>query len=493
VFEATDRALFLDYFRVPYRSAGGVDLLWPALPAGHPLRECGVMVKQENGASARRLAWVTNAGLAAHGVSPRASCLDEIPIFAAVLDDETASDWLAEVPGDWAPHMALLDGRGRRVASVWREEETGSVFLPFDPSEAIEAYWSESYKVIGSATKTRVRKLAGAAYYGVRPLIPRRVQIGLRRVASRLQARAAFPRWPLETGLHDLYEFLFGLLGELGQEPIPWIAPWPNGYSWALVLTHDVETQRGYEQLDLLREVEVASGRRSSWNFVPGRYAVDDEVVRRLTDEGFEVGVHGLYHDGRDVAPAFVAERRPAMAAAAARWRAKGFRSPATRRVWDVMPTLGFDYDSSYPDTDPFEPDGGGCCTWLPFFNRELVELPITLPQDHTVFTILRQTDESMWLEKAQELRRRGGLALLITHPDYMLDEPPRAAYARFLGALSSDQTAWSALPREVSAWWRRRAASHLERVEGHWQIVGPAAGEGRIAFAPAYAGGVTS
>jgi hypothetical protein len=219
---------------------------------------------------------------------------------------------------------------------------------------------------------------------------------------------------------------------------------------------------------------------------------VEDDVVRRLTDDGFEVGVHGLYHDGRDVAPAFVAQRRPAMAAAAARWRAKGFRSPATRRVWDVMPTLGFDYDSSYPDTDPFEPDGGGCCTWLPFFNRDLVELPITLPQDHTVFTILRRSDESLWLEKTEQLRRRGGLALLITHPDYMLDEPPRQAYARFLAALSSDETAWSPLPREVSSWWRRRAASHLERVEGRWKIVGPAADEGRIAFAPAYAGAVT-
>jgi hypothetical protein len=491
VFEATERSLFLDYFRVPYRAVGGVDDLWPSLPATHPLQDCGVMVKQEDAASERRLAWVTSVGLVAHGVPPRASRLGEIPIFAAVLDDETASDWLAEAPGNWTPRMPLLDARGGRVGSVWHDEESGSVFLPFDPSDAIEAYWSESYKLIGSAAKTRLRALAGRAYYGVRPMIPRRVQIGLRRVASRLQARATFPRWPLETGLHDLYEFLFGLLGELGQEPVPWIAPWPNGYSWALVLTHDVETQRGYEQLDLLREVEVASGRRSSWNFVPGRYAVDDEVVRRLTDDGFEVGVHGLYHDGRDVTPPFVAERRPAMAAAAARWHAKGFRSPATRRVWDVMPTLGFDYDSSYPDTDPFEPDGGGCCTWLPFFNRDLVELPITLPQDHTVFTILRRSDESLWLEKTDQLRRRGGLALLITHPDYMLDEPPREAYRRFLDALSSDKTAWSALPGEVSSWWRRRAASHLERVDGRWRIVGPAAGEGRIAFAPAYAGGV--
>jgi hypothetical protein len=46
------------------------------------------------------------------------------------------------------------------------------------------------------------------------------------------------------------------------------------------------------------------------------------------------------------------------------------------------MPLLVFDYDSSYPDTDPYEPPPGGCCTWLPYFNEELIELPITLAQD---------------------------------------------------------------------------------------------------------------
>jgi hypothetical protein len=487
VFEASEPALFLDYFRVPYRPVDRSGPLWPTLASTHPLQECGIIRKPENGGSERRLTWATREALAAHHILPRASRLGSISIFAAVLPDDIAADWLIEAPGRWTPRLPLLDTRGLQFASVWHDEDSGSYFLPFDPSEGIEAYWSEGYKMIAASRMTRFRKLAGAAYYRARPVIPRPMQIGLRRLASRVQSRSSFPQWPLETGLHDLYELLFGLLGEVGQEPIPWIAPWPNGYSWALVLTHDVETKRGYENLELLRDVEVASGRRSSWNFVPGRYVVDDEVVRRLAGDGFEIGVHGLYHDGRDVAPACVSDRLPAMTAAAKRWSATGFRAPATRRVWHVMPTLGFDYDSSYPDTDPFEPDGGGCCTWLPFFNGETVELPITLPQDHTLFRILRHRDESMWLMKAEELRRRGGLALMITHPDYMLDSPPREAYGRFLEALAGDPTAWSALPREVSSWWRRRAGSHLERVDGRWEIVGPAAGEGRIAFAPVY------
>jgi hypothetical protein len=154
------------------------------------------------------------------------------------------------------------------------------------------------------------------------------------------------------------------------------------------------------------------------------------------------------------------------------------------------MPLLGFDYDSSYPDTDPYEPQSGGCCTWLPFFNDKLVELPITLPQDHTLFTILGHTDASTWVEKARYLRRRGGMALLITHPDY-LHGATVSSYARFLETFADDSSVWRAVPREVSAWWRRRAASNVERHAGEWRVAGPAAGEASIRYASPSPGAV--
>jgi hypothetical protein len=165
----------------------------------------------------------------------------------------------------------------------------------------------------------------------------------------------------------------------------------------------------------------------------------------------------------------------------AKRWGAVGFRSPATHRTWGLMPLLGFDYDSSYPDTDPFEPQGGGCCSWWPFFNGDLVELPITLPQDHTLFAILRRDDESAWVEKASLLRDRGGMSLLITHPDYMLEPRFTALYGRFLEAFAGDDRMWHALPRDVSAWWRRRAASTVESRDGEWRVVGPASDEAAV------------
>jgi peptidoglycan/xylan/chitin deacetylase (PgdA/CDA1 family) len=232
-----------------------------------------------------------------------------------------------------------------------------------------------------------------------------------------------------------------------------------------------------------MRDVELEAGYRSSWNLVPEGYDVDPALVHELSEAGFEVGVHGLRHDGRDFSSSAVLEERLVrIRSYAARWQATGYRSPSTLRVWDRMPGLGFDYDSSYSDTAPFEPQPGGCCSMLPYFNQDLVELPITLPQDHTLFVILGHDDESLWLQKAALIKAERGMALLLTHPDYAT--PPRLdAYRRFLEAHASDSTAWRALPRDVSAWWRSRAASRLERHGDGWRIVGPASERGRILF----------
>ena len=167
----------------------------------------------------------------------------------------------------------------------------------------------------------------------------------------------------------------------------------------------------------------------------------------------------------------------------AERWQAKGFRSPATLRSAELMPLLGFDYDSSYTDTAPFEPQAGGCCTWLPYMIEDLVELPITLTQDHTLFDLLGHRDESVWVEKARFLRQRGGMALVLTHSDYV-DQPYLLdSYRGLLEEFADDSTAWKALPRDVSDWWRRRSNSSLEEIGGEWCVVGPAQREARVEF----------
>ena len=455
MFTADGDFLLFDYFRVPYRRSGDI----------------GDLGTVRADATGRLLLYPRRSSTE----RPQAFALDAMRLFGSVVDE---CDMQRRLPDDgWEPLSWLRLQHGAATAA-WRNAR-GDVALAFDPAEIVTSFWSEAW----AAGRWADHAWAGfrRAYYCVRPALPRPAQIAARRAVSHVQARAAFPAWPVENSLHDFYDWMFALLKELAGSPIPAIDLWPDGHRWALVLTHDVETECGLANIHLLREIERVRGYSSSWSFVPRRYEVGRAVVEDLRSAGCEVAVHGLRHDGRDVRPlSSLMERLPEMRRYAESWGAVGFRSPATHRDWDAMRLLGFDYDSSYPDTDPFEPQPGGCCSWLPFFNESLVELPITLTQDHTLLTILRR-DERGWIEKARHLRDRGGMALLLTHPDYMLTRSARGAYARFLDAFAEDGTVWRALPREVSEWWRRRAASSLGQGDGGWVVTGPASTDGRV------------
>jgi peptidoglycan/xylan/chitin deacetylase (PgdA/CDA1 family) len=308
------------------------------------------------------------------------------------------------------------------------------------------------------------------------------VQLALRRRFLRVQERTAFPGWPQETALHDLEAHVLGLAERAAGGPLPWIAPWPGGRQWAVVLTHDVEHAAGLDRIDAVRAVEERTGLRSAWYFVPERdYTVTPERIDSLEHDGHEVALHGLRHDGRDLSEGTFDERLPAMQAYAARWGAIGFRSPATHRDWGRIGRLGLDHDSSWSDVARYEPQAGGSCSVLPFFVGDVVELPITLPMDHTLFELLGQRDASAWLEKCAFLRARGALAVLLTHPDYLLEDDLLAVYERFVAEVAADASAWHALPRDVSRWWRQRAASRLVESGQGWAIEGPAEGRGEV------------
>jgi hypothetical protein len=488
VFESSTDFLLFDQFRIPYRIVSSERQPWlVGLSERHPLRGCGELSWRKSEPRRAALRWPRFEGEHSPfrgSVRPGSYRLGPVRIHGSVLPDDVCGRWLNETQVRWSKSTPILSEGGKHVASEWGADD-GSTFLPYDPSEVIRNYLSEAYLDLdGSGLGASAKRAAMPAYYWLRPMLPRAVQLRMRRLFSKVQARTQFPRWPIETALHDFYTLLLRHVTDAAGEAIPSLAPWPNGHSWALVLTHDVETAVGYENMRVFLDLEREHGYRSSWNFVPKRYAIEDVTVEGLKRNGFEVGIHGLYHDGRDLESLRVlAERLPMIREFAERWHAVGFRSPATHRQWALMPLLGFDYDSSYPDTDPFEPQSGGCCTWLPYFNQDMVELPITLPQDHTLFEILQEEDGRRWIEKAEHIRREGGMALLITHPDYALTDRPVRAYRALLERFATDATAWRALPCQVSMWWRRRAASQLERTAGGWRVVGPAASEASIIY----------
>jgi hypothetical protein len=476
VFESSRPFAFFDYFRVPYKVTSGAD---DGLPEGIGRLFLG----DPAGTLGRSLLWLNAGGYGPRRGSRRVGRyrLNGFTFVGRVATKSPAV-MLETVGAGWRPTDPILDARGNPVSAIWRNDD-GSVFLPFDPGEVMHFLWSEKYTTVGSrALQGMARGLMVRGYYVVRPLLPRRTQLAMRRQFASRQGPPSFPAWPIEHSLHDLYAWLFDTVTSVAGRPVPWIDPWPDGRSWALVLTHDVETAVGYADMALLRDGERAHGYRSSWNFVPERYEVDDDTLTELRDDGCEIGVHGLRHDGRDLASRRLLDQRlPAIREHAAKWGAVGFRSPGTQRSWDLMPRLGFDYDTSYPDTDPYEPQPGGCCTYLPFFNEQTVELPITLPQDHTLFEILQHQDGALWTDKARDIRARGGMVLVLTHPDYARNEGVALAWKQLLDEFADDESVWQALPREVASWWRRRDESSLLPDADGWGVQGPAAGEARV------------
>ena len=265
---------------------------------------------------------------------------------------------------------------------------------------------------------------------------------------------------------------IWPILETAGRPPDGWQG-WPEGKHFSLVLTHDVETQAGHDKCRRVMDLEESLGFRSLFNFVPERYNVSPELRREMAARGFEIGVHGLVHDGRLFASRRTFEARtPRINDYLRMWKAEGFRSPSMRRNLQWIGELDIEYDLSTFDTDPFEPESSGVRTIFPFVitdpstGKSYVELPYTLPQDSTLFVIFCQHSSTIWKKKVDWIAAKGGMALINTHPDYMAcDERlpkshmlyPAVFYGRFLQYVRDryGESMWHALPRQVSRYCR--------------------------------------
>jgi hypothetical protein len=336
-----------------------------------------------------------------------------------------------------------------------------------------DVYLRERYQ------RTSLRHATLAAYYAARPLVPRATQLAARRAYARIQERRSFPAWPIEPLLVEhRYAQLRRRIRDADTDAVPLVGYWPDGCRFAFMLTHDVESAKGIERIPELLELERRYGMVSCWNFVAEDYPIPAETFELIREAGGEVGLHGVHHDGR----LFQSRRSfeaalPSLRYHAAAWDAVGFRSPGTHRNAEWMPLLPSLYDSSFPDTDPFEPYPGGCCSILPYFLGDLVELPITLAQDHTLWEILRLSSIAIWRRKADWLIAHHGLVSVIIHPDYVDSGARLGLYEQLLAYLRErldENDGWHALPRDVAAWWRARRDLHIETVGGMAWIEGP-------------------
>ena len=367
-----------------------------------------------------------------------------------------------------------------------------TVRLPFDFIDVIENLRRERYrrnmslgKQAFSAGKS-VRKL----YYFIREWLPVSVRRQLQQIYLRDWKELPFPAWPVDFTVDNLHqEFLRLLMETTGMQRVPFIWFWPDGAPSCLIMTHDVETSAGRDFTFKLMELDASRGIKASYEVVPEeRYEVPDEYVRQIRDGGCEFNVHDLSHDGqlyqkRDV----FLQRAKKINQYIKKFHAHGFRAGIMYRNLDWYDAYEFSYDMSVPNVAHLEPQRGGCCTVMPFFVGDILELPLTTTQDYSMFYILNDRSINLWKTQLDLIRKRNGLMSFISHPDYLINRSNRQVYESLLDYLQqmmARESVWAALPGDVDRWWRARRQMKLVPSGDNWEIVGPEKERARLAYA---------
>lgn len=397
-------------------------------------------------------------------------------------DGVTCYGRYAEKPPAKSPAENLPDALGDIAI------KDGTAYLPFDPAQVANNLRCEVYAGDWRA-KMPMAALA-KAYYWVRPLLPVGVRRHLQKAHLKVRADVPFPRWPIDSSVDDLMRRLLLLsLKCSNQEQIPFIWFWPEGASGCAILTHDVETTLGRDFCSTLMDIDDAYGFKASYQIVPeDRYIVSKAFLDSIRNRGSEIAVHDLNHDGhlyRDHHQFL--QRAVKINSYATEFRAEGFRAGVLyrRQLW--YDALKFAFDMSVPNVGHWDPQRGGCCTILPYFLGDILEIPVTTTQDYTLFHILDDYSIDLWKQQIAMILEKNGLLSFIIHPDYIVNPRERNIYEQllaYLAELRKKEKIWATTPGEVNRWWRQRAGMQLVEREGKWEIEGGGKERAQIAYA---------
>jgi hypothetical protein len=366
----------------------------------------------------------------------------------------------------------------------------GRVVMPFDLADVVTNLREERY---GRSTEPAAGLTSAAVaeqlYYWLRPMMSVGVRRHLQQIRLRDWQQIPFPRWPVDTTVDDLMRATVGeLLRASGAERLPFVWFWPDGAPSCTMMTHDVEGERGLEFCDTLIGLDAEFGIRAAYQLVPEGpvdvWPYADAIRRR----GCEVNLHDLNHDGRLYrTKAQFLERARRINEYARQHGCRGFRSGAMYREQSWYGAFAFEFDMSVPNSAHLEPQRGGCCTVMPYFVGDLLELPLTMVQDYSLFFILNDYSTRLWRQQIDGIQDKNGLISIITHPDYLTGETERAVYRELLTLIAAQRDAgrtWVALPGEINDWWRARREMTLRATGAGWTIDGEGSQRARVAYA---------
>ena len=279
--------------------------------------------------------------------------------------------------------------------------------------------------------------------------------------------------------------FLASIVVAAGRA-IPRIAFWKNGRSHALAITHDVETKLGLEEgAGRCADIESKLGVRSTWNIPSERYPLSSQLLISLASAG-EVGAHDTKHDGRLIFENFENKvervgRCKSRLESLCKKEVRGFRSPLLQHGRGLLGALGkagYMYDSSVPSWEPLSPTSlrpHGVGTVFPFFVSGMLEIPVSLPQDHQLIRVsglsISEAVEELF-RVSRWIRGVGGACVLLVHPDYEFGQRENTEeYYRLLDTFRSDPECEILTLGELAQWWIHRANSRIETRNGNVSI----------------------
>ena len=366
-----------------------------------------------------------------------------------------------------------------------------SVLLPFDLAEIVNNLRLERHaKHFHLSTLSAWKQSLRSAYYVMRPYMHVNVRKRLQRAHLNGWRKRIFPRWPVDMTVEHLNErLLWYSMKAQGMDRVPFVWFWPEGARSCIVVTHDVETERGQAFCGELMDVNDSFGVKASFQLVPEeRYKISETLVQAIRKRGFELNMQDLNHDGhlfRDKQEFLRRARK--INSYGEFYGARGFRAAVLYRNQEWYGALDFSFDMSVPNVAHLDPQRGGCCTVMPYFIGKMLEIPLTTTQDYMLFHLLNDYSLDLWQEQTRTIVERNGLVSFLIHPDYVIEKRSRSVYLellRFLRDLRSREQLWFALPGEVDQWWRQRSKLQVVEHDGHWRIEGPGAERARLAFA---------
>ena len=250
-----------------------------------------------------------------------------------------------------------------------------------------------------------------------------------------------------------------------------------------------MEDNAGRNFCGQLMDIDDSYGIKSSFQIVPEkRYEMSQALCATVRNRGFEVNVHDLNHDGRLFHSRLrFLERVEQINEYGRRFQSQGFRSAVMYRQLAWAAALRFSYDMSVPNVAHLEPQRGGCCTVMPYFVGDLLELPLTTIQDYSLFQILGDYSIVLWKKQIEQILECNGLVSLLTHPDYLIEKRAQGVYRDLLDhvcRLREQKKLWLALPGEVARWWRNRSRMVLVEDGDSWRIEGVDSERACIAYA---------